>query len=134
MDGSVSLRYLLDTCTFLWLIRGDRALSGPARTAILDTTNEAYLSVVSAWEIGVKFGLGKLELPFSPQALVARERVRHELESLPLVEGAALTASALPLHHRDPFDRLLVGQALHEGLTILSPDPLLEPYGVSLLW
>ncbi len=124
----------MDTCTFLWLIRGDRALSKTARSAILDTTNEAYLSVVSAWEIGVKYGLGKLQLPLPPEVLVARERQRHELESLPLVEGAALTASSLPLHHRDPFDRLLLGQAIHEGLTLLSPDTLLEPYGVSLQW
>lgn len=128
------MKYLLDTCTFLWLIRGDPALSVPARDAILDTTNEVYLSVVSAWEIGVKFGLGKLTLPSPPEALVARERLRHQLESLPLLEGAALTASGLPLHHRDPFDRLLIGQALHEGLTILSPDGLLQQYSVSIHW
>lgn len=128
------MKYLLDTCTFLWLIRGDSALSVSAREAILDTTNEVYLSVVSAWEIGVKFGLGKLALPSPPAILVMRERQRHQLESLPLVEGAALTASGLPLHHRDPFDRLLIGQALHEGLTILSPDSLLKPYNISIQW
>ncbi|MCE7872255.1 type II toxin-antitoxin system VapC family toxin [bacterium CPR1] len=128
------MKYLLDTCTFLWLIRGDSSLSVLARDAILDTTNEVYLSVVSAWEIGVKFGLGKLPLPSTPVPLVARQRQRHQLESLPLVEGAALTASSLPLHHRDPFDRLLVGQALHDGLTILSPDALLKPYSVSVQW
>lgn len=109
-------------------------MSAGARDAILDTTHEIFLSVVSAWEIGVKYGLGKLRLPSPPGALVGRERVRHQLESLPLVESAALIASSLPLHHRDPFDRLLVGQALEDGLTILSPDALLKPYGVSLLW
>lgn len=123
------MKYLLDTCTFLWLIRGDSMLSTTARDAIMDTSHEVYLSVVSAWEIGVKYGLGKLPLPAPPGTLVSRERQRHQLESLTLVESAALIASGLPLHHRDPFE-----QALHDGLTILSPDPLLKPYSVPVEW
>lgn len=114
--------------------RGDPALSQTAREIISDGGNQVYVSVVTAWEIGVKFGLGKLALPVRLEIFMARERVRHELESLPLVELAALTASGLPLHHRDPFDRLLIGQALSEGLALLSPDPWLSPYGASILW
>lgn len=128
------MKILLDTCSFIWLIRGDPQLSQVAAESIVDPTNEVFLSVVSAWEIGVKFSLGKLELPVAPSVLVPRERSRHGLDSLALVESATLVASELPAHHKDPFDRLLVDQCLSHGLTLVSPDPLLRPYPVPILW
>lgn len=128
------MRLLLDTCTFLWLVRGDPSLSPVAHDLIVDPANEALLSVVSAWEIGVKFALGKLSLPVPPGILVPRERRRHALEALPLGEEAALVASGLPPHHRDPFDRLLVGQAIIEGALLLTPDPLVSQYGAFVRW
>jgi PIN domain nuclease of toxin-antitoxin system len=134
MAGSFPLKILLDTCSFLWLIRGDPQLSRVATESIVDPTHEVFLSVVSAWEIGVKFSLGKLALPVAPSVLVPRERGRHRLESLALQERATLVASELPAHHKDPFDRLLVGQCLADGLTLVSPDPLLRPYPVPILW
>lgn len=134
MDGSFLVKALLDTCTFLWLVRGDSSLSSPARAVIADPSNEIFLSAVSAWEIGVKFGLGKLELPVEPSIFVPRERSRHRLVSLPVDETASLAASSLPLQHKDPFDRLLVGQALSLGLTLLTPDPLIAQYAVPVLW
>lgn len=128
------MKTLLDTCTFLWLVRGDHHLSSTVRAVISDPTNEVFLSAVSAWEIGVKFGLGKLSLPIEPIFFIPRERKRHRLASLPIDESASLIASGLPLHHKDPFDRLLVGQALSRGLTLLTPDPLIAQYTVPLVW
>lgn len=128
------MKALLDTCTFLWLVRGDAALTHRAREIITDTCNEIYLSPVSAWEIGVKHKLGKLPLPIEPSIFVPRETGRHRILSWPLNEAAALVASGLPLHHQDPFDRLLVGQAMVDGLTILTPDPLIRQYSATTLW
>jgi len=132
--GRFFLKALLDTCTFLWLVRGDEALTARAREVITDSANEIYLSPVSAWEIGVKYSLGKLSLPTEPSIFVPRETRRHRLHSWPLQEAAALVASGLPQHHKDPFDRLLIGQALVDGLTLLTPDPLIKPYAVTILW
>ena len=125
---------LLDTCTFLWLVRGDSALGPKARAIISDPANGVFLSAASAWEIGVKFSLGKLSLPVEPTVFVPRERNRHRLSSLAVDEYSSLMASSLPAHHKDPFDRLLVGQALTGGLTILTPDPMISAYAVPVLW
>lgn len=125
---------LLDTCTFLWLVRGDPSLSLRARAVIADPANDVFLSAASAWEIGVKFGLGKLSLPVDPILFVPRERSRHRLTSLAVDEIASLIASTLPVHHKDPFDRLLIGQALSRGLTILTPDPMISSYDVPVIW
>ena len=134
MDGRFLLNALLDTCTFLWLVRGDSNLSATARAVIEDPANEIFLSAASAWEIGVKYGLGKLPLPLAPSLFVPRERTRHRLVSLPLDEMASLTASGLPSLHKDPFDRLLIGQALTRGMTLLTPDPLIAQYAVPVTW
>ena len=128
------LKALLDTCTFLWLVRGDSSLTDLAREIISDALNEIYLSPVSAWEIGVKHKIGKLSLPCEPSIFVPRETNRHKVGSWPLNQAAALVASGLPLHHKDPFDRLLVGQAVVDGLTILTPDPLIRQYSATTLW
>ena len=134
MDGGILLNVLLDTCAFLWMVRGDSNLSPTAHAVIANPSNEIFLSAVSAWEIGVKYGLGKLALPVEPIVFIPRERHRHRLVSLPIDESASLTASSLPFHHKDPFDRLLIGQALSRGLTLLTPDPVIAQYTVPLLW
>jgi PIN domain nuclease of toxin-antitoxin system len=128
------LRILLDTCTFLWLITDDTALSAPARNAFVDPDNEVYLSAVSVWEIAVKHSLGKLPLPTSPERFIPNQRERHGITPLPLEEGAILYVSKLPLLHRDPFDRALVCQAIHHELTLLTPDPLITQYAVRTAW
>ena len=125
---------LLDTCSFLWLVRGDTSLSARARELVVNPRNRIFLSAISAWEIGVKHGLGRLKLPVEPTVFVPRERERHRIELLPLEERASLCATTLPPHHKDPFDRLLVGQALIGGLTLLTPDPLIQLYRVPTLW
>ncbi|MBM4363520.1 MAG: type II toxin-antitoxin system VapC family toxin [Deltaproteobacteria bacterium] len=128
------MKLLLDTCTFLWLVSGDPRLSDNARTLFSDPDNAVFLSAVSAWEIVVKHALGKLSLSDDPADFVPRERARHFIEPLPIDEAASLALPRLPNHHRDPFDRLLVCQALTLGLTLLTPDPEIRRYPAQVLW
>jgi PIN domain nuclease of toxin-antitoxin system len=128
------MRLLLDTCTFLWLVTEDKTLSQKARDLFVDPSNEVYLSAVSSWEIAVKYALGKLPLPRAPAQLVPEERERHRIAELPLEERAALAVARLPEHHRDPFDRMLVAQAVMASMTLLTPDPLITQYPVPTVW
>lgn len=128
------MKLLLDTCTFLWVITDDPALSVKARDLFTDPVNEAYLSMVSAWEIEVKFGLGKLPLPQVPERFIPEQRERHGIATLPLEEQAVFYLSRLPSLHRDPFDRMLICQAIHHELTLLTPDPLITQYAVKTAW
>jgi len=128
------VKLLLDTCTFLWLVEGASDLSSDAREAIVDPGNDVLLSSVSAWEIAVKHGLGRLKLKDSPSVFVPRERERHRIAPLALDERAVLSLSKLPPLHRDPFDRMLICQAVECGLSIVTPDPLIRAYPVSAIW
>ena len=128
------MRILLDTCTFLWLAEGDSALSTHAREAIVDPSNEVFLSPISVWEIVIKQALGRLVLTLSADRYVPEQRQLHRVDTLPVTEYAALQLSRLPPHHRDPFDRLLMAQAVAEGCTIATPDPLIRRYPVSTIW
>ena len=128
------MRILLDTCTFLWLVEGDAALSTYALEAIVDPSNEVYLSPTSVWEIVIKQALGRLVLKQSADRYVPEQRQLHRVDTLPVTEDATLQLSRLPLHHRDPFDRLLMAQAVAEGCTIATPDPLIHRYPVSTIW
>ena len=127
------MNILLDTCEFLWLITGDSKLSLGVSSAILNPENRVFLSVVSAWEISVKHGLGKLDLPEVPSQFVPRQRELHFIESLPLDEASIYQLPNLPALHRDPFDRMLICQSLAHSMTLASSDPLVQQYPVSLL-
>ncbi|GAB4260311.1 MAG: type II toxin-antitoxin system VapC family toxin [Deferrisomatales bacterium] len=128
------MRLLLDTCTFLWIISDAPELSERARNAFVDPANEVFLSSVSAWEIAVKHKLGRLPLPESPGRFVPAMRQRHQITALPLDEESALHLDRLPDLHRDPFDRMLVCQALVHGLTVVGRDRLISQYPVRTLW
>ncbi len=128
------MNLLLDTCTFLWIATDDPALSPVARELFTDPNNDVFLSAVSAWEITVKHHLGRLPLPDPPQRFVPAMRTGHGIAALPLGEEACLLAGTLPPVHRDPFDRMLVCQALVLGLTILTPDPTIARYPVRTAW
>ena len=128
------MKLLLDTCTFLWIVSDDGALTARAREAFLDGANEVQLSAVSAWEIVVKHALGRLPLPEPPERFVVEQRERHGIAPLPLDEEAVLHLSRLPPLHRDPFDRMLVCQALAGGLAILTPDEQIAKYPVRCVW
>jgi PIN domain nuclease of toxin-antitoxin system len=128
------VRLLLDTCTFLWWIAGEESVPPGARALIANPANEAYLSAVSSWEIAVKHALGRLPLPDAPQQFVPRERIRHGLASLALDEASTLHLHRLPDLHRDPFDRMLVCQAIEHGMTLVTPDSLVTQYPVRSAW
>lgn len=128
------MRLLLDTCTFLWLIADEPRLSGRARELITDPANEAYLSSVSVWEIAVKNALGRLPFPEPVGTFVPAMRAEHGLDPLPLDEESALRVAALPDLHRDPFDRMLVCQAVTAGAVMVTPDELITRYPVRSIW
>jgi PIN domain nuclease of toxin-antitoxin system len=127
------MRLLLDTHVFLWYITADPKLPAPFRAASQDPANEVYLSVASVWEAVIKYNLGKLPLPAPPADFLPRQREAHGIASLPVDEGAMSHLASLSPLHRDPFDRLLVAQALQHGLTIATVDPDVTAYPVPLL-
>jgi PIN domain nuclease of toxin-antitoxin system len=125
---------LLDTHAFLWFIAGDPRLAARMRTLVEDPDNRVLLSVVSLWEIVVKAAIGKLPLT-KTIAEVFREDVQgNDIELLMIGVGHLVTLAGMPLHHRDPFDRLLVAQARAEGMPLMSADPVLDAYGLQRLW
>ena len=128
------MNILLDTCAFLWLVAGSPELSENARRLFADPDNDVYLSVASAWEIIVKHNLGKLPLPDPPHEFIKNNRIRHRIETLPLDEAAVLQLSRLPEYHKDPFDRILICQAIAGSLTILTPDTHITRYPVRTEW
>ena len=128
------MKLLLDTCTFLWLAEGDARLSPQSRSLFQDPSNQAFLSASSAWEISLKHALGKLSLAEAPNVYIPHMRQLHQIESLPVTEEDSIRAGRLPLLHRDPFDRLLIGQAIGQGCVLLTPDPLIEQYSVRVVW
>ena len=128
------MRLLLDTAAFLWLAEDHASLSSAARDAIVDPANDVLLSAASAWEIAIKHGLGRLPLRVPPDDYVPEQRSLHRIEALAIDEAATLQVGKLPNLHRDPFDRLLVAQAIVHGLTIVTPDRLIRDYPVPVLW
>lgn len=128
------MRFLLDTATFLFAATMDRRLSLTARSIIESPDDPVYLSAVSAWEIAVKHGRGRLPLPEPPDRYVPRLRDEMGVEELPLREETILRVDRLPGIHGDPFDRALVSQAISLGLTILTPDEAIRQYPVPTIW
>jgi PIN domain nuclease of toxin-antitoxin system len=128
------VKLLLDTCTFLWFQADSPQLSPTARARILDPTNEVYLSAVSVWEIARKYAQGRLSLPSHPSTLIPAVRKDSGIASLSLTETDALAAEKLQLFHKDPFDRMLIAQALMGGLAIVTSDRAFDPYPVRVVW
>lgn len=128
------MNLLLDTSVFLWHISGSDRLPRDVRDAIREPSTAVHLSVVSLWEIQVKHGLGRLSLPAPPGRYIPHQRARHQIESLPLVESAIGHLAKLPDHHRDPFDRLLICQAIEHDLTLVSSDTAIHAYPLRVLW
>lgn len=123
------MKLLLDTHALLWWLEDSAQLSDAAREAIADGGNEIAVSAASAWEIAIKRAAGKLRVPDDLDTVVETSG----FSSLPITIEHALAAGALPPHHRDPFDRMLVAQASLEGMTIATRDPRFDPYGVPTL-
>jgi PIN domain nuclease of toxin-antitoxin system len=128
------MRVLLDTHAFLWWLIEPARLSPHALDVISDTRNQLIFSVASGWEIAIKTRLGKLDLPDRPDRLIPQQLALDGIETLPIQLAHALHTFSLPDHHGDPFDRLLVAQAQLEKLPIVTADPLIARYDVTLLW
>ncbi len=128
------MRYLLDTHTFLWMRHAPSKLGESARPIAGDVHSALLLSDVSVWEMAIKLPIGKLKLAEPLAQVVRQAHEENGIERLPIEQAHVLRVQQLPLHHRDPFDRLLTTQALVEGLTILSRDRSFESYGVKRVW
>jgi len=128
------MKLLLDTVTFLRVTGGQGEVSARAKDLLLHPDNDSYLSTVSAWEIAIKYSLGKLVLAQRPDQFVPEHREKLSAEELPLDEESALHLSRLPRLHRDPFDRMLICQAIVHGMVLLTPDPVISKYPVRTAW
>jgi PIN domain nuclease of toxin-antitoxin system len=124
---------LLDTCEFLWFISGNPKLPPKTKASAQDPDNVVFLSVVSLWEIIVKQNLGKLPLPKNASQYVTEQRKLHQIFSLDLSEPAVQMLESLPPIHRDPFDRMLICQAMAHEMRFATSDSTIAQYNVSLL-
>lgn len=128
------MKFLIDTCAFLWIAGGGRAIPPRTAAAFASPDNDVYLSAASTWEIAIKYALRRLPLPVPPHQFVVEERERRGVLSLGIDEESTLHVAKLPPIHTDPFDRLLVAQAIVHGMTILTPDPIVARYPARTLW
>jgi PIN domain nuclease of toxin-antitoxin system len=128
------VRLLLDTHAFLWWIADDERLSSRAAALIADGSNEVLVSAASAWEIVVKSALGRVEVPTPVDRFLTAQLKANAFVPLPIQMRHALGLAALPDVHRDPFDRILVAQAVAEDLTLVSRDAMLQRYPVAVEW
>lgn len=124
------MKLLLDTHIFLWFINNDQRLPTQWRSVIRISDNEIYLSVVSLWEVILKYQLGKINLPESPDIYFPKQRKRHFINHLDLSEKSVTQLIKLPLLHRDPFDRMLMAQAISHSLTFMTVDSAIQAYSV----
>jgi PIN domain nuclease of toxin-antitoxin system len=127
------MKALLDTQTFLWAIADERKLSRRAQQ-IYTGANDLWLSVASVWEILIKVRVGKLPLPDPSGPYLVRKLAESRVEVLPIKLDHVLRIESLPVHHRDPFDRILIAQSLEEKLPLITSDPVFERYPVQLIW
>ncbi|RKT46174.1 type II toxin-antitoxin system VapC family toxin [Thiocapsa rosea] len=128
------MRLLLDTHTLLWWVDDDPRLSPEARRLIGDEENACHVSLVSAWEMAIKSAIGKLRLAVPVQRYFQEHLPANDFQLLPIDLGHVTLVETLPLRHRDPFDRLLMAQAQHGGLTLVSIDSAFDAYGVTRIW
>jgi PIN domain nuclease of toxin-antitoxin system len=128
------VRILLDTHTFLWFLLEDPQLSTTANDLIIDPTSDIEVSPATYWEIAIKISLGKYALPEPYDIFIEREIATNDFHILPIEPKHTAVLTTLPFHHRDPFDRLLIAQAMVEAIPILSVDTAFDAYPVTRLW
>lgn len=125
---------LLDTHAALWFLWDDPQLSEQAKAIMEDADNRKLVSIASCWEIAIKVGLGKLDLGEPSRSFLPREIARNNFELLPISLDHATMVEGLVAHHRDPFDRLLIAQAMTEGFSLVSIDGVFDQYGIHRVW
>jgi PIN domain nuclease of toxin-antitoxin system len=124
------LKLLVDTQAALWLLAEDRRLPTTARRLVFDEDVDCFLSAAAVWEVAIKRSLGKLDAPADFHVYLKR----HGIAGLPIYDRHAMLVADLPRHHGDPFDRLMVAQAIAEEMAILSIDKVMHAYDVQVLW
>lgn len=127
------MRVLVDTQVWLWALVADARLGTKARALLASPKNEPLFSAASAWEIAIKYRIGRLSLPDEPERFIPARLARDRFGSLPIDVRHAARVSSLPDHHRDPFDRLLVAQAQIEDLPLLTADRTLSRYDITII-
>jgi PIN domain nuclease of toxin-antitoxin system len=128
------MKYLLDTVVWLWSLDSVERLNHRALDLLNSGEKTIYFSAATAWEVSIKASLGKLQLPSPPAKCVPAFTERQRLRALPVTNLHAVKVYDLPHHHRDPFDRLIIAQAMAEELTILTADNDFKKYSVDLVW
>jgi PIN domain nuclease of toxin-antitoxin system len=128
------MKYLLDTHVLLWWIKDSDKLSKRVRELIENGANELFWSVASSWEIAIKFELGKLPLPELPSEFIEKELKNNRIDSLIINNQHVYAAARLPLHHKDPFDRILIAQSTVDNLPLISTDKIFKHYTIEVIW
>ena len=128
------MKYLLDTHTLIWFLTGDKKLSDKARGLIDNPGNRKFLSIASLWEIAIKVSLGKLTLNKPFKKLFPEQLHFNRIEILDITVDNLIKLTTLPFHHRDPFDRLIIAQALVEELSVIGADTIFDTYGINREW
>lgn len=128
------MKYLLDTMVWLWSVSSVEKIGEAGLRVLEDGASEVYLSVVSSWEIAIKARLGKYKLPQTPDRYVPRKLDQQGIRPLPVALDHSLKVFSMPLYHHDPFDHLLMAQAILEGMVILTSDRVFEKYPVDVIW
>lgn len=126
-------KILLDTQILIWLAEAPDKLSVSA-LEVLNTGNQLFISHVSVWEMVIKIKIGKLSIEFSLQDFIEKAQQKHNLSALSILISHIYKTLELPLHHKDPFDRLLIAQSLSQSMPIISSDALFDPYNVTRIW
>jgi PIN domain nuclease of toxin-antitoxin system len=126
------MRILVDTHVVLWYLEGNQSLSKTRRQAIVDARNDIFVSIASLWEISIKISFGKLKIS-RPISDIFLQLAKQGISVLPIMPGHVMQAATLPLHHRDPFDRMLIAQSQVEFLSIMTNDDIFGAYGIRSL-
>lgn len=127
------MKFLLDTSIFVWSLDSFSKLSKRAQE-VFTSGEEIYLSSASSWEVVVKYGIGKLNLPKPPSQLIPETLTKYAIRSLPISLSHSLSVAELPNHHKDPFDRILIAQARYEGMILMTEDSDIARYPLEILW
>ena len=127
------MRFIIDTHTFLWFIHDSPQLSANAKN-LLESDNDLWVSIVSLWEIAIKVNIGKLTLPNAYEDFIPEQLTLNDIEILPITMAHLAIYTTLPLYHRDPYDRLIIGQAMTEKVSIIGADVTFDNYSVNRIW